>query len=343
MPEMTYKKAGVDIDRENLAIKALVAQLKETLSFRKGKIGESLVDIGHFGTLISISEDKALALGADGVGSKIMVAEMINKFDTIGIDLIAMNANDIICLGAEPLCLLDYIAACEPDPEILKEIGRGLKEGARQAGISIPGGELASLPDMVKGFDLAGVIVGIVDRDKIITGEGIMPGDAVIGLASSGIHSNGLTLARKVLLENFDINQRVFGNRTVGEELLSPTRIYVKEVLGIIKNVEVKGLTNITGGGLGNLCRITDRYGFYIDHLPKPQKVFTLIKELGGVSEEEMYRTFNMGIGFCIIVDEKDCEKTIEICREYDTPAFRIGKVIDGRGVNVMGRFTSMY
>lgn len=343
MPEMTYKKAGVDIDRENLAIKELVTQLKKTLSFRKGKIGESLVDIGHFGTLVSISEDKALALGADGVGSKIMVAEMINKFDTIGIDLIAMNANDIICLGAEPLCLLDYLAASEPDPEITKEIGKGLREGARQAGISIPGGELASLPDMVKGFDLAGVIIGIVDKDEIITGEKIMPGDAIIGLASSGIHSNGLTLARKVLLKNFDMNEKIWASKTVGEELLLPTKIYVKEVLSIIKNVEVKGLTNVTGGGLGNLCRITKKYGFNIDYLPKPQKIFTLIKELGGVSEEEMYRTFNMGVGFCIIVDEKDVGKTIEICKKYNTKAFEIGKVVNKRGVNMRGKFTLTY
>ncbi|WP_456473915.1 phosphoribosylformylglycinamidine cyclo-ligase [Candidatus Pyrohabitans sp.] len=330
--EMTYAKAGVDIDRESLAIRAIAEQLKATLSLRRGKVGESLLGVGHFAGLVKLDEKRALALSADGVGTKILVARAMEKYDTIGIDLIAMNANDVICVGAEPLVMLDYLAIDEPDPKITGEIARGLAKGAEIAGISIPGGELATLPEMVKGFDLAGLIVGIVEMDKIITGEKVAPGDVVIGLESSGIHSNGLTLARKVILEHYGIEDEIFPGRKAGEELLEPTKIYVREVLEALEKAEVHGLANITGGGLGNLTRITG-HGYYIDALPEPQRIFGLIQELAHVPEHEMYRTFNMGVGFCIITSEEESGKIIDICRRHSTRAQVIGRVVEGENV----------
>lgn len=330
---MTYAKAGVDIDKKSLAIKSLVSQLGKTLRFRK-KVGENLSKIGHFSGLIRLEDARALAVSTDGVGTKILVAQALGKYDTIGIDLVAMNVNDIICVGAEPLTMVDYIAIDDPDPETTREIGRGLAKGARIANISICGGEIAVIPEIVKGFDLVGLAVGIVDIDRIITGEKIKLGDAVIGLESSGIHSNGLTLARKILLKKHGINEKLFGKRTVGEELLVPTKIYVREVMEVIKKVEVKGLANITGGGLGNLYRLT-KYGFLIDSLPEPQEIFKVIQKEGGVSEREMYRTFNMGIGFCVVAPQEDARKIIKICRKNGTKAFIIGRVVKDRGVKI--------
>ncbi len=337
MDEMTYAKAGVDIDKEALAIKALAEQIKPTLNFRKGKAGESLLGVGHFAALITLDSKRALALSADGVGTKILVARAMDKYDTIGIDLIAMNANDVICVGAEPLVLVDYIAIEEPDERIMGEIGKGLAKGAEMAGVSIVGGETATLPEMVKGFDIAGLILGMVEKDKIVTGEKILPGDVVIGLESSGIHSNGLTLARKVIFSNYDPEDEIFPGRKAGEELLEPTKIYVPEVLESLAGAEVKGLANITGGGLGNLARITE-YGFLLDNLPEPQRIFNLIQELGNVTEKEMYRTFNMGVGFCIVAGEEEAEKIVEICRRQGTEAQVIGRVVEEKGVAIDGK-----
>jgi phosphoribosylformylglycinamidine cyclo-ligase len=339
---MTYADAGVDIDSENETISAIVSGIKRTLSFRRGKVGESIMDIGHFSGLIKLDKKRALALAADGVGTKIIVASMLSKYDTIGIDLVAMNANDVICIGAEPVTMMDYLAVEKHDLKISTEIAKGLAAGAEMAGISISGGELATLPDIINGVDLAGFMIGIVDIDKIITGEDVKPGDAVVGLESSGIHSNGLTLARKALFGKYGPRDKIFGERTVAQELLVPTKIYVREVLEIIDKVRVKGLANITGGGLGNLSRLTD-YGFYIDSLPEPQEVFKEIQEAGNVSEKEMYRTFNMGVGFCVLVDDKDVEKVIRICKKHGTKAFKIGQVVKGEGVNINGKFVLKY
>lgn len=333
---VTYAQAGVDIDAEGAAIEAIVSEVSKTLLFRKGKVGESLLGIGHFAGLIKISPSKALAISADGVGSKIIIAEMLGKYDTIGIDLVAMNANDIICVGAEPLTLVDYLAMEKPDPRITKEIGRGLARGAEIAGISVSGGELATLPEMVKSLDLAGLIIGIVDIEEIVTGEKIVPGDVVIGLESSGIHSNGLTLARKVLLGKHNIHDNV-GGLVIGEELLRPTKIYVKEVMEALKSNEVKGLANITGGSLGNLTRIT-KHGFVIEHPPEPQAIFRLIQEEGSVSDFEMYRTFNMGVGFCIVTSKKGAGEVISACEKHGTKAWELGKVGTKEGVRIKGK-----
>ena len=340
--EMTYADAGVDIDAENKVIEAVVSGIKETLSFRKGRVGEAVTGIGHFSGIIKLDDKRALALAADGVGTKIIVANMLGKYDTIGIDLIAMNANDIICSGAEPVTMMDYLAVEKHDPAVTAEIAKGLTTGAGQADISISGGELATLPEVINDIDLAGFMVGIVDIDKIITGSEIKPGNAVVGLESSGIHSNGLTLARKALFERYDPGDRLFQGSTIAEELLVPTKIYVKEVLDLIKNVNVLGLANITGGGLGNLSRLTE-HGFKIDDLPTPQAVFAEIQKAGNVSEKEMYRTFNMGVGFCVVVDAADVEKVVEVCKKHGTEAFRIGEVVEGEGVDVLGKFVLKY
>jgi phosphoribosylformylglycinamidine cyclo-ligase len=340
--KMTYADAGVDIDSENEVIDAVVSGIKRTLAFRKGKVGESITDIGHFSGIVKLDEKKALALASDGVGTKILVANTLSKYDTIGIDLIAMNANDIICSGAEPVTMMDYIAVEKHDPAVTGEIAKGLTAGAEMAGISISGGELATLPEVINDIDLAGFMIGIVDIDKIITGKDIKPGDAIVGLESSGIHSNGLTLARKALFGKYGPSEKIFGERGVAEELLLPTRIYVKEVLEIIDKVKVKGLANITGGGLGNLARLTD-LGFYIDNLPEPQDVFKEIQKAGNVAEKEMYRTFNMGVGFCAVVDVGDIDTVIEICKKHGTKAFKIGEAVEEKGVNVRGKFVLKY
>jgi phosphoribosylformylglycinamidine cyclo-ligase len=270
--------------------------------------------------------DHALAICMDGVGSKVLVAQEMQKYDTVGIDLVAMNVNDLICIGADPVCMVDYLAMQKTDDEIAKEISIGIYEGAKQAGISIVGGETASLPDMItgiegRGFDLAGTAIGVVGKDEIITGEGINVGDTVLGFASSGIHSNGLTLARKVLPKNMWMN------------LLVPTRIYVNEVKTLLNEFKILGLANITGGGMLNLTRITD-HGFYLDNLPEPQMVFKKIQELGGISDEEMYRTFNMGVGLCAIVHETEAGKILEkYGKQYGLT--KIGSVIEENTVTI--------
>jgi phosphoribosylformylglycinamidine cyclo-ligase len=336
---MTYSKAGVDRGEEEAAVAALVEEVRSTHSLRKGKVGESLLGIGHFSGLVKLDEERVLAISTDGVGSKIRVAEALGRYDTIGIDLIAMNANDLLCVGAEPLTLVDYLAMEKADRRIAREVGKGLAKGAEEAKISISGGEVAILPEGVKGIDLAGTIVGIVHRDEIVLGEEIVPGDVVLGLASTGIHSNGLTLARKVLLDAYPIDEEVFGERSVGEELLVPTKIYVREVRGLMEEegVKVKGMANITGGGLGNLDRTTP-YGFLLEDLPEAPPVFQEIQRLGDVSEEEMYRTFNMGVGFCIVLEEADVDRAAKLLQRHRTRYFEIGRVVEEKGVRIRGK-----
>lgn len=303
MPEMTYAKAGVSIEREELAIKSIINWITKTFKFREGKVGAVMMNAGAFANVIALGE-YALAMCMDGVGSKVLVAQELKKFDTIGIDLVAMNVNDLICVGAEPISMVDYIAFKYIDPEIMKELVIGLYEGAKEAKISVIGGETATLPEIItgigeNGFDLAATVIGVVEKDKIITGKKIYPGDVVLSIRSSGIHSNGLTLARKVLPKNMWM------------DLLRPTRIYVNRIMELIQNFDIHGLVNITGGGLRNLKRVT-KFGFYLDTLPEPQMIFKKIQELGNVSDREMYRTFNMGVGFCVIVDEKDADSILE-------------------------------
>lgn len=327
--EFTYAKAGVDISRVKKAHKSIANLLKETFSSRDGKFGKVLTEIGHYAGLIDIGGNKALALHTDSVGTKVLIAQALNKFDTIGIDCVAMCVNDIICMGAEPVAMVDYLGIEEPNDEIINEITKGLIEGAKQADVAIVGGETAVVKDLIKGvegkgFDLIGMCVGVVDKNKIITGEKIKPGDVVIGLESSGIHSNGLTLARKVLSSD-------------NEELLKSTLIYVKPVLEIIKNCEVHGLANITGGAFSKLMRIGEQanIGFLLDNMPGPQEIFKLIQREGNVSDREMYHTFNMGIGFCIVAPENETKKIVEICKKHEINAREIGKIVKEKDVKI--------
>lgn len=312
-----YKSSGVDIEVEEKSISALVSVIKETLQFRKGKIGAAIGGIGSYSGFIEFG-DYALSLATDGVGSKVLVAQKLRKYDTVGIDVIAMNVNDVICNGATPLAFVDYIALEKTSKYMLNEIAKGLLEGAKQSHMPIVGGETATLPDIIKGngegFDLAGTCLGVVKKEKIISGKDIAPGDVVIGIESSGIHSNGLTLARKTLGES-DY-----------PELLIPTRIYVKQILDLIEHVKVKGMAHITGSGLLNLKRLKKGIGFDLN-LPEPPMIFKKIMDTG-VEIEEMYKTFNMGTGFVVIVSEEDMNKALQILNKY-FPSYVIGKVID--------------
>lgn len=324
---VTYKDAGVDIYKEDKVIKALMSQIK----FQRTDDIKPAADLkGHYAGAIEFG-DYYLVLCTDGVGSKMVVAEMANKFDTVPIDMIAMNVNDAICIGAEPVALVDYMAVEDINEEIAKQIGRGLEKGIRESNINLIGGETASLPSMIKGIDIAGTVLAIVKKDEIVTGEKVKKGDVIVGLRSSGIHSNGLSLARKVFFEiaGMDINTELSHGKTVGEELLTPTRIYVKPVLEMIKKLEVKGLAHVTGGGFRKLKRLNKNVCYLIDNLPEIPPVFKEIQRLGNISDEEMFKTFNMGIGFCVIVDKEDAEKVIEISNHHNIPAFVIGRIED--------------
>ena len=278
-----------------------------------------MTNSGHYAALVRLG-DKAIAMSTDGVGSKILIAEMMDKYDTVGIDCIAMVVNDIICIGAEPIALVDYLAVEKPNPEMAEEIAEGLVKGAHESKIAIIGGETASLPGIIENFDLAGTGIGFVDVDKIITGEDIEPGNVLIGLNSNGIHSNGYSLARKAIFEDagLTINDKMpNSDKTIGEELLKPTRLYVEPIVKLFKeDCKINGLAHITGGGFTNLRRLKKGVGYDINNLPEVPEIFKLIYNQD-VPLEEMYRVFNMGIGFVVIADESEASKIMEIIKPY--------------------------
>jgi phosphoribosylformylglycinamidine cyclo-ligase len=340
--EFNYADAGVDIEKVKQSHTSMAEIFKQTFSQRFDKFGRVVNEIGHYAGLIDIGGGKTLAIHIDGVGTKTLVAHAMKKYDTIGIDCVAMNVNDIICMGAEPVSLVDYIALEKADEHVTKEIAKGLAKAAREAGVAIVGGETAIMPDVVKGFDLAATSIGFVYKDRIITGEKMVPGDIVIGLESSGIHSNGLSLARKLMLSRFDIGAYVKElDCTVGEELLKPTRIYVKPVLDVVQNRKVHGLAHITGGGFSKLNRIAEKAGVGFElKLPKPKPVFKLLQKFGLLSDREMYRTFNMGVGFIIVVpadEPEDYERVADILKRHKMPHAVIGKVTSVRKIVVNG------
>lgn len=303
---MTYLSAGVDTTAQKAAIKALAGSIKFS---RKG-IGSPLLGMTQFAGLVEFG-DRALALCTDGVGTKMLVAAALKKWDTVGIDCIAMNVNDCICVGAEPIAFVDYIATSDPDPTITKAIGQGLNEGAKQANVTLAGGETAVLPEIVDGWDLAGACVGFVSKNRILDGSRVRPGDVIIGLASTGLHSNGYTLARKILQKNKvglteTAPKSVLGGRSVGAVLLEPTRIYVRSILGLINTLPVHGLANITGGGLKNIPRVNPKFRYVIRQPMPVPPIFSLLQDWGNVADEEMYKTFNMGMGFSVIVASED-------------------------------------
>ncbi len=310
MPKgMTYAKAGVDIDKKSTSIAALVKHL----SYRRKGIGRPIDLPGHFAGLIDFG-NHALTLCTDGVGTKLLVAEALDKWDTVGIDCIAMNVNDTICVGAEPLAFVDYIAIDKPNEKVTSEVGKGLEAGAEMSNMTIVGGEIAVLPEVVNGLDLAGTCLGMVEKKRIISGASIRPNDALIGLPSSGIHSNGLTLARKVFEKHgLEYTDKMAGlRRSIGLELLEPTTIYVRQVLKLLRKFEVHGMANITGGGLRNLIRLKKGIGFEIDDPMRPQPIFSVMQRLGGISDREMYQIFNMGMGFSLVVSDRDARAVVK-------------------------------
>ncbi len=341
--DFTYEKAGVSIDKASKAHQIIGDLIKRTYQNRKGKFGEVFGEYGHYAGLIDIGNDLCLALHVDGVGTKVLISQLMNKYDTVGIDLVAMHANDIICMGAEPVALEDYLAVEEADPELIAELMKGIVAGAEIAQMAVIGGETATIPDIIKGevkgkgYDLSAMSVGVVKKSDIITGEKIQPNDIIIGLESSGIHSNGLTFARKAL---FDIGKlTIEGNLPnckikVGEELLRPTKIYSREILEIIQSTEVHGLAHITGGAFSKLNRLNfSKIGFNLTNLPEPPLIFKAIQSIANVSDYELYRTFNMGIGFCIITAESNYSDIKKICQKFKTKTYPIGNIIPETGV----------
>ncbi len=335
-----YREAGVDIAAADAGLAKIIAAIKGTWP-AAGQLGGVALDIGYFANVIDIGGGMGLAICTDGVGSKSIIADMLKKYDTIGIDCVAMNVNDLICVGARPLSMVDYIAVGAADAEMLGAIAVGLAEGARQAGISISGGEIAQLKDVITGFDLVGMAVGLVPLDRIITGRDLDPGDVVIGISSDGIHSNGLTLARRAFFEQgrFGVGH-VFPELGVplGQELLRPTPIYVPEALDILKEVPtVKALVNITGDGLLNLPRVAAKVGFELDHLPPVPAIFRLIQQAAEVDDAEMYEVFNMGVGFCVLAPERDCAVILGILRRHGRAAQVVGHVVadDSKSVHL--------
>ena len=343
----SYAAAGVDTGQADAAVDALVGVLR-TIELDRPSI--SVLPNGHYASVLRVAPNLGIAVSTDGVGSKIVVAEQADRLETVGIDCIAMNVNDLVCVGAEPIAMLDYLAVEQADPQALARIALGLKVGAQTAGIEIPGGELAVLPELIRGhpsphgFDLCGTALGTVALDAIVTGAEAQPGDAIVGLPSSGLHSNGYTLARRALLEDgglaLDDRPALLEGRSVADALLEPTVIYVRAVLDLLRSdIAVTGLAHITGGGLRNLLRLGgERLGFAIEQpLPVPA-ICTLVAELGEVPTSEMWDVFNMGCGFVALVPEARAADAVALLSARHPGTARIGTVTgDGRRLSAPG------
>jgi phosphoribosylformylglycinamidine cyclo-ligase len=329
---LSYAATGVDSEGVETALQTLGKLVTGTFSFNAAK---PLLPLGYFANVLQISPELGLAISTDGVGTKILIAQALDKYDTVGIDCVAMNANDILCVGARPVSMVDYIAVQRAEPRLLEELAKGLCAGARQASINIPGGEIAQVREMLQGcrdgygFDLVGTCVGTVHPKRILIGQQVEPGDQVVGLASSGLHSNGFTLARRALFEvgRLQLNDRAPElGRSVGEELLEPTRIYVEPILRMLDaGLRIKACIHVTGDGLLNLTRVAANVGFVIDSMPEAPPIFRLIQRLGNVESAEMMRVFNMGIGFCVVVDPTDAGRVRSMATESGHSASVIG------------------
>jgi phosphoribosylformylglycinamidine cyclo-ligase len=331
---ITYKDVGVDIEKIKKSQTSIGKLITSTHNLQKK--ARTMSGFGHYAGIVEIPSGTLLATHTDGVGTKVMIAQSMKKYDTIGIDCVAMNVNDIICTGAIPISFVDYIAANRNDQEIFKQIVRGLVKGAKDAQVPIVGGETAILPDLISGknfsFDLAGTVVGILNKHDIILGNKIKTGDIIIGINSSGLHSNGYSLARKVL-SKYTMQEKIKSIGILGDALLAPTKIYVKPVLQAIKECNIHGLAHITGGSFTKLLRLK-KIGFMLDNLPEPPPIFHIIEDQG-VEKEEMYKTFNMGIGFCIIVPKNEEAVISQIFKKHGFHGKQIGKIIEKKGVYI--------
>jgi len=325
MTQDSYSAAGVSQRNADAAVSALVSHLARIDTGRASRV----VPLpGHYASVLRVDERTGVAFGTDGVGTKMVVAEALGRFDTIGIDCVAMNVNDLICVGAEPIALVDFILCRTADPEICGQIGAGLRAGAELAGVEIPGGEIAQVGDVVAGWELAASAIGLVDLERIVVGDRIEPGDVLIGLPSSGLHSNGYTLARRVL-DGIALDDERLG-RPLGEALLEPTTIYVRAVLELLgRGADVRGLAHITGNGLNNLLRLSDSVGYEItDPLPVPE-IFNLVRSEGGISDDEMHGVFNMGLGFVCVVPAGDAGDAVALLSRHHPGTRPIGEVSD--------------
>jgi len=330
---------GIKIAEEADLMQGLLHWVQQSFHLRSG-VGEVCLGVGYFASVLKIGDNQGLALGSDGVGSKVLIAQMLDKYDTVGIDCVAMNVNDLICVGAEPIAMLNYLAVQKAEAQLLEELAKGLYEGAKLSGIVLPGGEMAKLPEIINGvkegygFDLAGSAVGLLPLDKTITGEQVQDGDILIGLAGSGIHSNGFTLARRVLLQeqglNVQENISELG-RSLGEELLEPTRIYVAVVRDILQKIQVKSLAHITGGGLFNLTRTSKPIGYDLDFWPPIPPIFNLIQQAGKLPLTEMFSEYNMGVGFCLTVTPAEADKVLAIAKSHQIPAWVLGHATEDK------------
>jgi len=332
---LTYKKAGVDISKikqSQMAIGKLIASTHKLQ--KKAKITHGF---GHYAGIVEIPGGKLLATHTDGVGTKVVIANMMKKYNTIGIDCVAMNVNDIICIGATPISFVDYIAANKNDVNIFKEIVKGLVTGAKKSSMPIVGGETAIMPDVIEGkgfaFDLAGMVVGLVEKKDLVLGNKIKTGDVIIGANSTGFHSNGYSLARKALLKKYSIKDKVKGVGTIGDALLKPTEIYTNPVLEMVQKCKINGLAHITGGAFTKLLRLKN-IGYEIESLPKIPPVMGLVQEQG-VNPIEMYKTFNMGVGFCVVAPKTQAAKIISIFKKHKIKSQEIGRIISKKGVTV--------
>jgi phosphoribosylformylglycinamidine cyclo-ligase len=342
----TYSRAGVDEQREQAALRRVMLPWfakTHTASEAESVLG---VAAGHFATLVRLSAGGSVALTTDGVGTKILIARMAGRYDTVGVDCVANNVNDLICIGAKPLVLLDYIATDRIDERVLEQIARGLSEGAQVAGVEIAGGEIAQVKDLLAPadngppmFDLVGMALGVLpdasSEQAVLDGSDVCDGDVILGLPSSGLHSNGYSLARRILFEETGLNlgSPVPGtDRSLGDVLLEPTKIYVKSIQALHDaGITLHGLVNITGGGLLNLTRLNASASYILKDLPSTPPIFGLIRESGALSWAEMFSTFNMGVGLCIILPQRDVELAAETLKAHEDPPLVLGYVRVGR------------
>ena len=329
---ITYKKAGVDISEIKKSQNAIGKLIGSTHNLQKK--AKMTHGFGHYAGIVEIPGGKLLATHTDGVGTKVIIANMMKKYDTIGIDCVAMNVNDIICIGATPISFVDYIAANKNNQKIFKQIVSGLVKGAKKSAMPIVGGETAIMPDLISGkgfgFDLAGMVVGILSKKEMVLGNKIKPNDVIIGIKSSGLHSNGYSLARKVL-SKYSLKRKFKGVGILGNALLKPTEIYVKPVLEAIEKCSIHGLAHITGGSFTKLLRLK-QIGFELDNLPKTPPLMQLIQD-SGVKSDEMYKTFNMGVGFCIIAPQSEVKKIRRIFKNHKMTTYEIGTISKKKGV----------
>jgi phosphoribosylformylglycinamidine cyclo-ligase len=327
---LTYSESGVNIKQIDLVHRLIGRRIQRThKNTNKGRV---LSGFGHYAGLVDIGSC-VLALHCDGVGTKLLIAQAMNDFSTVGIDCVAMNVNDIICVGSAPFAFVDYIATAKPDPHTLGTIAAGLVKGATEAGVAIIGGETAVVPGLLSighnknSIELSGTAVGFVEKkSELVLGNRIVKGDIILGVESSGLHSNGFTLARRVL-SKYDLHKNI-GNleRSLGDELLTPTRIYVRPMIDLFSaGVEVHGIAHITGGSFTKLRRINDKVNFRLNSMPSPPEIFRLIQVKGKIGFAEMYKTFNMGIGLCIIAPRASAETIVSTFDKYGMRTSKVG------------------